>query len=414
MAEERSPFFRALDFHSLICTRLFPCLVPSPLVWNTSKSRMEFNVSGKRVLYTWIFVVGMFLLGPLGLGSGLIKLCLLKYSPPTLDSPSSKLYMEFGVSLSTALFSLHGFGFAISILYCGSDLASSFNALIESERNCGLPFLENWDKVLRKQGILMASLSLVNVWWLWILPVTVSGWLVYSDLSPNAEIFKFLLKRLNMNNPYLCKFLSFIYLWIGLTEFLRLMTILGLFCLIVPLTMNSVLRRIQQQACFTVSVVGWTTNSTRHCLKLYNEQKLILYVMSTGISTTLSIGLIVGMILIVQLNFATIRLHPALPNWILICALFDSLMLTILEYIIMASFGELVVNSTELIRMCRNSSKVLLGSKRCVHKTCLALRPLGYSVGMVGYNFKVIDRSMSKGYNVKIMDYTIVILLATP
>jgi hypothetical protein len=317
--------------------------------------------------------------------------------------------LEFGVSVAAALFLIDGFGYVFSILYCGSDLASSFNALSESEKNCGLPLLENRDQKLRKEQILMASVSLVNIWLLSIIPATISIWLIYFDISPNEEIFRFLLMKLNINNPYLWNFLSFIYLFIGLTEFVRLITLIAFFFLIVPLIMNSVMNTIHQQA----SRVSMVSKYNINFLKFYNEQRLIFNVMSTGIFTGGSIGFFVAMMTLIMLNFAIIRLNSALPKWILVCALLSSLILTITVYIVMSSFADLELNSTELIRICRNSSRMLV-SKRYMHKTSLALRPVGFFVGIMGYNFRVVDRNMVKGYNVKIMDYTIVALLAIP
>jgi hypothetical protein len=76
----------------------------------------------------------------------------------------------------------------------------------------------------------------------------------------------------------------------------------------------------------------------------------------------------------------------------------------------MADFND---NSKKLIKLWRNSSRLLI-SRRFMYKTSLALRPLQFYIGFMGNTLRVIDRVVIAGYFYKILDVTVVVLLAIP
>jgi hypothetical protein len=421
--QNQSPVIRALDVYSLLSSRL---CVPCPLHWNRIESRMEFNSSSKLRLYFWTSIVFIFIGFPFGLGSSVMKLTLLVFSADSYytsnkHSSDSKLisvdqiYLLIGVPLTCFLCFISGIIIAFSTLHHGSELAYSFNTLLRYEKKYSFFRLyNNMELDIRtnkrpRRVIVGTCLSLIIIWGFAIMPALISFWLIqYDDVAPHGEVFKVFLA--DSSNHYF-KCLVFTFLFIGFTEYYRLLLLIECFFLVGPPTINSFVRGMQQ---FWVGNYGYLIlYGNSRFVKLYNELELITKILSAGTCTGGSVSLFVGMIVTVMCNFTTIRLKSVIPLWILVFVPMGSFIIVSGLYIRMSCMADLHDNSKKLIKLWRNSSRLLV-SRRFMYKTSLALRPLQFCIGFMGNTLRLIDRIVIAGYFYKIMDYTIVSLLAIP
>jgi hypothetical protein len=419
----QSPVIRALDVYSLLSSRL---CVPCPLHWNRIESRMEFNSSSKVRLYFWTSIVFIFIGFPFGLGSSVMKLAFLVFSADSYTSnkhsSDSKLisvdqiYLLIGVPLTCFLCFISGIIIAFSTLHHGSELAYSFNTLLRYEKKYSFFRLyNNMELDIRtnnrpRRVIVGTCLSLIIIWGFAIMPALISFWLIqYDDVAPHGEIFKVLIA--DSSNHYYFKCLVFTFLFIGFTEYLRLLLLMECFFLVGPPTINSIVRGMYT---FWVGNYGYLIlYGNNRFVKLYNELGLITKILSAGTCTGGSVSQFVGMIVIVMLNFSTIRLKTIVPLWILVFAPMGSFIVVSELYMRMSCMADSHDNSKKLIKLWRNSSRLLV-SRRFMHKTSLALRPLEFYIGFMGNTLRVIDRLVIAGYFYKILDYTVVSLLAIP
>jgi hypothetical protein len=75
--------------------------------------------------------------------------------------------------------------------------------------------------------------------------------------------------------------------------------------------------------------------------------------------------------------------------------------------------ADLHMDSENVIRIWRKSSNILV-SWKYMYKSSLALSLITFYIGFVWSNFRIVDRFMIAGYFSKLVDYTIVVLLAIP
>jgi hypothetical protein len=424
MSHHQSPVIRALDVYSLLSSRL---CVPCPLHWNRIESRMEFNSSSKLRLYFWTSIVFIFIGFPFGLGSSVMKLACLVFSADSYTSnrhsSDSKLisvdqiYLLIGVPLACFLSFISGIIIALDILYHGSEVAYSFKTLLRYEKKYSFFSLYNNMELDRRTNnkrprrvIVGTCLSLIIIWGLAIMPALISFWLIqYDDVAPHGEIFKLLIADKVSN--YFLKSLVFTFLFIGFTEYFRLLLLKEFFLMAGPPIVNSIVRGMHQ---FWVGNYGYLIlYGNCRFVKLYKELELITKILSAGTCTGGSVSLFVGMIVTVMCNFTTIRLKSVIPLWMLVFVPMGSFIIVSGLYMRMSCMADLHDNSKKLIKLWRNSSRLLV-SRRFMHKTSLALRPLQFCIGFMGNTLRVIDRIVIAGYFYKIMDYTVVSLLAIP
>jgi hypothetical protein len=146
------------------------------------------------------------------------------------------------------------------------------------------------------------------------MPALISFWLIqYDDIAPHGEVFKVFLVD-SSNHYFNC--LVFTFLFIGFTEYFRLLLLMECFFLVGPPTINSIVRGMHQ---FWVGNYGYLIlYGNCRFVKLYKELELITKILSAGTCTGGSVSLFVGMIVTVMCNFTTIRLKSVIPLWILV------------------------------------------------------------------------------------------------
>jgi hypothetical protein len=351
-------------------------------------------------------------LSPLAFGSGLIQLMILYTSGPKSATGSrAEHYIDVVIPAIFCLLSFEGIVIVSSICIFGLDLSLAFNLLVEYERkwNCRKTNSRHLLHKTKSDEIFGAFLCLEIVFAFCIFLEIVTLFVAISGIHP-IELIAMRFDSLRIP-PYLVKFVIFTCIWIQLTEILRLALLITLIMMTVLKTVSSCLDGIKeywksQSLCFILS-------GNRKLLQSYKELSLACDVFIHGVFTMVSVIIFVVLGVVTAFNFLFIRLSSSLPLWFLPLVPITSFVCAYIAYFGLTELADLHTDSENLIRIWRNSSNILV-SRKYMYKSSLALRPLRFSIGFVWSNFRIIDRSMIAGYFSKLVDYTIVALLAIP